>query len=566
MKIFTFKKEEMQNDKRYPFKYLDAYSRDDKDFYFGREKEVKELYEMTRQSNLLLVYGASGTGKTSLIQCGLSNCFESHKWLALQIRRGTNINNSLEKVLDDAIGVDMEYFIKKRKIENDTDNLPISEKIKALRMKYFRPVYLIFDQFEELYTVNKDNKDERLIFYKTVKELLSLNQPVKIIISMREEYLGYLYDFEKEVPDILRKKLRIEPMILEKVRQVLYGINDSEKSLVTLQKNEEEALIRAIFEKLNEDKISIELPYLQVLLDKLYREKTGDKELKPTTPTTLTLEDVNKLSNIDIILCDMLNELVSQLGKEGVDSNAVEDTLSRFVTEEGTKKPIPVTNLNENEQPIVDFFVCKRILRLNEKEQVYEIFHDSLAKKIHSNRPEEEKTKLQIEKTIKDVANKKGKLRVHFTAEQISQIDLFLDKLNLTSDEKKWIEQSRRKIEDDKRAEEVELIKKKRQLRITSFALVAAGLLLLLSGWQWMVANTAKQQAKMKEEEAISAKNDAVNALYEQQKLKFEDLERRVNIIKYANNNPDTLLIQMQKIAYSHPDSIKMKKLIENYK
>jgi Cdc6-like AAA superfamily ATPase len=51
--------------KKYPFKYLDAYTREDKDFYFGRDEEVKQLYEMTFQSDLLLVYGASGTGKTS---------------------------------------------------------------------------------------------------------------------------------------------------------------------------------------------------------------------------------------------------------------------------------------------------------------------------------------------------------------------------------------------------------------------------------------------------------------------------------------------------------------------
>ncbi|MFN0215047.1 MAG: ATP-binding protein, partial [Saprospiraceae bacterium] len=90
--------------KRYPFKFLDAYTREDSDIFFGREQEVNELYEMAFQTDLLLVFGASGTGKTSLIQCGLASKFQSHDWLALNIRRGSNLNMSFEKALREAGG------------------------------------------------------------------------------------------------------------------------------------------------------------------------------------------------------------------------------------------------------------------------------------------------------------------------------------------------------------------------------------------------------------------------------------------------------------------------------
>jgi len=487
---------------QYPFKYLDAYERKDKDFYFGRDEEVKQLYDMTFQSDLLLVYGASGTGKTSLIQCGLANCFETYDWLPLTIRRGANINQSLEKALNDEIGDDdLEYFRDDWKTGNETDNLPLARQIKTLRLKYFKPIYLIFDQFEELYTLdNNKNKDEQEEFYNTVKNILSLNQPVKIIVSMREEYLGYLNDFERIIPDILRKKLRVEPMLLDKVRQVLLGINNPEKSLVTLQKGEEEDLIRAIFDKLNEGKISVELPYLQVLLDKLYRDKTHDDKREPTTPATLSSDDLQQLGNIGDILFDMLKGLVSQLTTKGIDSATVWETLSHFVTEEGTKKPLPATALQKDDHQtlaqILTFFVSKRILRYDEKEQLYEISHDALAKQIHASRPEEEKAKLQVEKMIKDLVNKPENLREPFTEKQLNQIDLYLDKLQFMLEEKEWIEQSRKKIEEEKRAKELELKKKKRQLRVTSFMLALVGLLLFFAGWQWWNAYNAKKNAK----------------------------------------------------------------------
>lgn len=58
-----------------PFKFLDAYTKEDTEIFFGREKEVEELYQKIFNGRILVVYGSSGTGKTSLIQCGLAAKF-----------------------------------------------------------------------------------------------------------------------------------------------------------------------------------------------------------------------------------------------------------------------------------------------------------------------------------------------------------------------------------------------------------------------------------------------------------------------------------------------------------
>ena len=82
-----------------PFKLLDAYTKEDMDIFFGRDTEVDELYSMVFQSNLTLVYGQSGTGKTSLVQCGLANRFSETDWFDVYIRRNQNLNSSLLSVL-----------------------------------------------------------------------------------------------------------------------------------------------------------------------------------------------------------------------------------------------------------------------------------------------------------------------------------------------------------------------------------------------------------------------------------------------------------------------------------
>lgn len=56
-----------------PFKFLDSYTKEDYRIFFGRDKEIEELYQKVFESKILLVFGISGTGKTFFINCGAFN-------------------------------------------------------------------------------------------------------------------------------------------------------------------------------------------------------------------------------------------------------------------------------------------------------------------------------------------------------------------------------------------------------------------------------------------------------------------------------------------------------------
>jgi hypothetical protein len=306
--------------KKYPLKFLDSYTKADTDIFFGRNEEVDALYEMIFQTDILLLYGASGTGKTSLIQCGLASRFESHDWLDLYIRRGANINESLKNTLNTAGGT----------VEKDTDWLdmdleetevvvekPLTDlqrQFKTIYLNAFRPIYLIFDQFEELYILG--NRAEQQEFVENVKAILALEQPVKMIFSIREEYLGYLYDFERDVPQLLKKKLRVEPMNITKVQEVIAGTTTSEDSNITVKKGELSAFTEIVFEKLQgkdeagntKKRITIDLPYLQVFLDKIYLEITKDNTR--TAEAEFSLAALENIGEIDDVLRAFLEEQV----------------------------------------------------------------------------------------------------------------------------------------------------------------------------------------------------------------------------------------------------------------
>ncbi|WP_295128481.1 ATP-binding protein [uncultured Chitinophaga sp.] len=184
-----------------PFKLFDSFSDKDEAFFFGRETETDDLYQMAQESNIVLVFGYSGTGKTSLVQCGLVNNTKHFRWNTILVRRLNDINEALPARLKESIDPALHEEVK---------HLSTPALLKEAYMDNFRPVLLIFDQFEELFVFGKEV--ERAAFYKTLQELSRLDIPCKMIFVIREEFLGSLNDLELLEPEIFKKRLRVSPM------------------------------------------------------------------------------------------------------------------------------------------------------------------------------------------------------------------------------------------------------------------------------------------------------------------------------------------------------------------
>ncbi len=542
--------------KIYPFKFLDSYSKEDTKLFFGRNEEIEQMYQMIFQTNILMVYGASGTGKTSLIQCGLAGRFQSHDWLSIFIRRGSNINTSFN------------HALKANGAEADTTDL--AEAFREIYMASFRPVYLIFDQFEELFIIG--DKAEQVQFLQTIKHILALEQPVKMIFSIREEYLGHLYDFEKELPQLMRKKIRVEPMNLEKVKQVLTGAAELKDSIIHLKKGQEQELVQAIFERVkgNSKSSTIQLPYLQVFLDKLYMATTNDESR--TADATFTMETINKIGDIGDILRDFLEEqamvISRKLSNKGLSINPdmVWDILSPFVTLEGTKAPIAMSKLlarlsdidTKTVKETVEEFVNSRILRYTEEGNIYELAHDSLAKKIAGKRSDEEIALLEVERLIKSQVALKKKDRALLPENQISIIDLYEKKLYqlLNEEDIAFIEDSRNSLNAAKERELAEIkaqeAKKWKGLKRTIAILIVVALTL---GVLMYVAVTQKleamRQSKEAQQKTLSAQSLALSSQAFTEIYKNSDITMAFRYAQYALEKDSTNLIAMMAIYYS---------------
>lgn len=543
----------MSSTKRYPFKFLDAYSREDEDIFFGRDEEIEALYQMVFQTDLILIFGASGTGKTSLIQCGLASKFQPYEWLALSIRRGDNLNASLEKALGTSEsstrelpeGDNLDWL-------NDGSDQPstapatksdsaLGQKLKNLYLRHFKPIFLIFDQFEELYILGEKTEQDQ--FIESVREILRSEQPVKIILSIREEYLGYLYEFERKVPELLRKKLRIEPMNLGKVQSVVSGIGRLPQSNVQLETGQEAAIGQGIFEKLKgrEHTRTIELPYLQVFLDKLYLHISQDNERQ--VDALFTRAALQEMGDIGDVLRDFLDEQVQHNARTLKTSpETIKKLLAPFVTLDGTKDPLSATQLHSRLPELPAEFITRalqafqnsRILRFDEKEQRYEVAHDSLARQIATYQDAEDVALQKAGQMIRTQLLIEEKDREVFSEKQLLFMEPYLGRLELKGEEKEWIEHSHTHWQAERDAqlerERAELAKVQAQAerergmreaaegaanrarqrtRVAALLALVALLGLGFAGWKSWQANQERKKAVKAKEEAIANEHKA---------------------------------------------------------
>ncbi len=471
-----------------PFKFLDAYTRKDRKSFFGRDLEIDSLYQLVFETKLILVYGASGTGKTSIIQCGLANRFQDSDWFDIYIRHRGNINNALKRELKRHAKTPLE------------DSMDITEMVDSLYLDFFKPVYLIFDQFEELYVLG--TKAERIQFIEDIATLYEADINCKIIFIIREEYLAKLNDFEKKIPHLFDKRLRIEPMSNTNIQKVIAGT--ANQFNITLTNSEE--TIDSIIDNISDDNSRVQLSYLQVYLDRLYQEAvaargSGDHSGQAIQFTKALVE---KVGSIDDVLADFFDKQVGQVDRElhqqfpKTPDNALNQFINTFATLEGTKRPLKKEELSSLNIGNAQINFClnrlekARILRI--EDDTYELAHDTLALHISQKRSADEVALLEISKLVKDR---------HYNYKSTNTL--------LNPKEIQWLENYKIKLEeagklnkaewDFVKKSEKEIGKKRRRLILLTSSIIG---ILLLSSIYANYARHSAENAKIVAEEALA--------------------------------------------------------------
>ena len=412
-----------------PFKYLDPYSEEDTHIFFGRETETAILSDLVSGSKITLVYGQSGTGKTSLVQAGLAKFLNQRNSNRLFVRRQENLNQSLLRSLINRGG------------EEETERNPVYAALNLV-LNSGKPLYLIFDQFEELFILG--DPEEENVFGQTLMPLLEPDLPVKCIFTLREEYLGRLYSIDRKIPGFFDNRLRLEPMSVAKAREMLLKTAEVQSEVFRF---EGEEVVDKLIESTQDSFGKIQLLQLQVLLDQLF-QKAREQE------NEVLVVDMDLLHQVGVDIGDRLRSFIQdslRISKNllGISHDIALQFLSPFVSLEGTRLIANKEDLkwgwggigHELVEQLKGFYIKQRILR-NDESGNLELTHDILAQAISELYSEQMRLKASILNKIKFYYNDFQETGEYITKKQLKFLEPHLNGLALPEQYEAFVRQS----------------------------------------------------------------------------------------------------------------------------
>ncbi len=286
---------------RSPYKGLKRFNARDKDLFFGRDRLINKLIEAINQSNLVLVLGASGSGKSSVVRAGVIPQIESLSETPYQCCLFTpnrdpfvSFHRSLLDPTKDIFSESEVEFV----LEGKSDTLTKTAHL----LKSEHPQWLIFiDQFEELFTICSNLETRRNFIQGIIRIAQDIDKSVKLILAMRSDFLEELSAYPQFARIAQNNINLVADMQAEELRQAIE--QPAAKHGIVF----ESGLVNEIIQDVQGQAGS--LPLLQYTLDLLWQ----DDDL---SDRTLNISTYRQLGGVSGALQKHVNQIYDQLPSE----------------------------------------------------------------------------------------------------------------------------------------------------------------------------------------------------------------------------------------------------------
>jgi WD40 repeat protein len=226
----------MQLDKDNPWPGLESFEEDAHTFFFGRDHEIKLLRDHVLDSQVTVLYGRSGLGKTSLLQAGLFPTLRERHLLPIYVRfdlkpGAAPLTQQLHHAVRDSIRADVPDPIPSD-AESLWEYLHRNDFELWSAQNYPLIPVIVLDQFEELFTLGERVPELVDEFRNELGDLAENRIPAqlaaridddeplarqfnlrsrnyKLLISMREDFLPDLEGWCRLIPSLGRSRVRL---------------------------------------------------------------------------------------------------------------------------------------------------------------------------------------------------------------------------------------------------------------------------------------------------------------------------------------------------------------------
>jgi hypothetical protein len=224
-----------------PYPGLRAFEPDEAELFFGRERETDELRRRLRATRFLAVVGSSGSGKSSLVRCGLIPSLHGgfmagtgSGWRVAITRPGTDPIGALADALDrpEVLGVDAAHPHTRRTVLEVTlrdSSLGLAEAVRQAQLPAGDNLLLVVDQFEELFRFRRSRAaraggDDAAAYVRLLIEASRQEPlPIFVAITMRSEFIGECLTFDRLPEAINAGQYLIPRMSRDALRAAIAG-------------------------------------------------------------------------------------------------------------------------------------------------------------------------------------------------------------------------------------------------------------------------------------------------------------------------------------------------------
>lgn len=339
-----------------PFPGLRPFSIDECHLFFGREGHADEILDKLSQNRSVTVLGYSGSGKSSLMYCGVIPMLyggfmtqTSPNWKIVRTRPGSSpIDNLTEAILDlladEGRMQDEDRQLHKAVIGSvlRSGSNGLVEITSYIQTQVSENVFFLIDQFEELFKYKdskvEDAENESVEYVNLILNAVKQsNKPAYVALSMRADFIGKCADFSGLTELVNGSNYLVPQMTREQKRLVIEGPVAVAGGRIT------QRLVKRLLSDIgtNQD----QLPILQHALMRTWNYWVSYRE--PGEP--MDLRHYNAVGQISQALSLHANEAYDELG---TNDRFIAERLFKSITEktlesQGTRRATQIGMLAE---------------------------------------------------------------------------------------------------------------------------------------------------------------------------------------------------------------------------
>ena len=228
---------------RNPFPGLRPFQEGEEHLFFGRESQIHSMIDKLSAARFLAVVGTSGSGKSSLVNCGLRPALHGGlmanagtAWRVAQFRPGGNPLRSLACALSSDGVLFRDFDSSTLALVDIIDaslrmsKLSLSRIYHDTRLPEGTNLLIVVDQFEELFRYRQIKSDsaesqqrneEAVAFVNLLLDARShCDIPIYVVLTMRSDFLGDCSEFPG-LPEAINESEYLIPRLTREERKAV---------------------------------------------------------------------------------------------------------------------------------------------------------------------------------------------------------------------------------------------------------------------------------------------------------------------------------------------------------